>query len=444
VGAQRDLLHPGPDQAVKPAAGEERLRGLPQPARLRVVAERAGLLPADLADLEEPSPLPFGVADRMVENVVGVLGLPLGVALGFRVNGRDHVVPMAVEEPSVIAAATRSARLVRAAGGFTASADPPRMIGQIQLVRVPDPAAGVARLEAAAERLAAAADAIHPNMVRRGGGVRGVQVRLLEETPCGPMLVVHLLVDVGDAMGANAVNTMVEAVAPLAEAASGGRARLRILSNLADHRLARAEARIPFPLLATPALDGAEVASRIVEAWALADADPYRAATHNKGIMNGVDAVVVATGNDWRAVEAGAHAYAARAGRYGPLSRWTIEDGALAGRLELPLAVATVGGHLELNPRVRLALRVLGVESARDLAAVIAAVGLGQNLAALRALVTDGIQRGHMALHARGLAAAAGAPADLCGAVTERLIASGEIKLTKAREILAALQGEAR
>jgi hydroxymethylglutaryl-CoA reductase len=258
------------------------------------------------------------------------------------------------------------------------------------------------------------------------------------------MLVVHLLVDVVDAMGANAVNAMVEAVASLAAALAGGEPRLRILSNLADRRLARASASIPTGLLGAGSLRGGEVARRIVEAWALAAADPYRAATHNKGIMNGIDAVALATGNDWRGIEAGAHAYAARDGRYGPLSAWQCEGQTLVGTIELPLAVATVGGHLDLNPRVRLGLQLLGVESARELAAVMAAVGLAQNLAALRALVTDGIQRGHMALHARGVVASAGVPPALRAAVTERLIASGEIKLARARAILSELAGRAR
>jgi hydroxymethylglutaryl-CoA reductase len=253
--------------------------------------------------------------------------------------------------------------------------------------------------------------------------------------------VVHLLVDVGDAMGANAVNSIAEALAPRIEALTGGQARLRILSNLADERLARASARIRFTVLDSEVCPGRQLAERVVEAWAFAAADPYRAATHNKGIMNGVDAVALATGNDWRGIEAGAHAYAARHGRYGPLNEWRIEHNALVGTIELPLAVGIVGGNLECNPRVRFALRVLGVASARELAGIMAAVGLGQNFAALRALVTDGIQRGHMALHARGLAVAAGAPPGLVDQVAEQLIASGEIKLSKAREILQSAQG---
>ena len=418
---------------------------LPWPERLRRLGERAGLDGADVAALEGLAPLPFAAADHMVENAVGVTALPLGVALNFRVNGRDVLVPMAVEEPSIVAAASFAARLARQADGFAADADEPCMIGQIQLVRVPDLVDAAWRVRSAAPRLLAAANAVHPNMVRRGGGAREIEVRPLPDTPAGPMLIVHLVVAVGDAMGANAVNTMVEALAPLVERLTGGEARLRILSNLADRRLARARVRLPFGVLAADGLDGCDVGARVVEAWAFAAADPYRAATHNKGVMNGIDAVAIATGNDWRGIEAGAHAWAARDGRYGPLTHWAVDGDALVGAIELPLAVATVGGHLELNDRARLALRMMGVDDARTLAAIMAAVGLAQNLAALRALVTDGIQRGHMSLHARGLALAAGAPAELSERVAERLVACGEVKLEKAREIVAELsRGAAR
>jgi len=408
--------------------------------RLERLAARAGLAPADISSLLTSTPLSFEVADHMVENAVGVIGLPLGVGLNFLINGRDRLVPMAIEEPSVIAAASHAARVIRDAGGFVADADPPCMIGQIQLLNVADPAAATRRLYEAAADLLAAANRAQPNMCRRGGGATGIEVRTLRETACGPMFVVHLVIDVGDAMGANAVNSMTEAVAPLIEELSGGTARLRILSNLADQRCARASVRIPSALLAGEPLTGMEVAERIVEACAFAAADPYRAATHNKGVMNGIDAVAIATGNDWRGIEAGAHAYAARKGHYGPLTEWHINGDALVGRIELPLAVGIVGGNLECNPRVQLSLRVLAVHSARELAAIMAAVGLGQNFAALRALVTDGIQRGHMELHARGLAAAAGAPKELLEDVVRQLIASGDIKLSKARQIVASTQ----
>lgn len=408
--------------------------------RVARLAACAGLQESEVSDLLDSAPLPFATADQMIENAVGVVGLPLGVGLNFLVNGRDRIVPMAIEEPSVIAAASHAARLIRAGGGFFADADPPLMIGQIQLVEVPVMELAIRRIEGATKELLAAADAVHPNMVKRGGGARGIKVRSLPATPRGPMLIVHVLVEVGDAMGANAVNSIAEALAPRLEVLSGGQARLRILSNLADERRARAMTRIPFAILSSSACAGREVAERIVEAWAFAAADPYRAATHNKGIMNGIDAVALATGNDWRGIEAGAHAYAARNGRYGPLSEWRIEHEALIGTIELPLAVGVVGGNLECNPRVQFSLRVLAIESARELAAIMAAVGLGQNFAAMRALVTDGIQRGHMALHARGLAMAAGAPAGLLDHVIDQLIASGDIKLSKAREIVESVQ----
>jgi len=411
--------------------------------RLAHLAERAGLEHSDLDALRAPSPLAFEAADHMIENAVGVVGLPLGIGLNFLINGRERLVPMAIEEPSVIAAASSAARLIRDAGGFFAEADAPLMIAQIQLVDVPDVEAASQRVLAATPQLLAAANAVHPNMLRRGGGARRIDVRYLPDTPCGAMLIVHLVVDVGDAMGANAVNSMAEALSPTVEELTHGQARLRILSNLADERRARARVRLPFRVLDSEGFPGADVAHRMMQAWAFAMADPYRAATHNKGIMNGIDAVAIATGQDWRGIEAGAHAFAARAGRYTPLSQWVVENDALVGTIELPLAVGIVGGNLECNARATLALRLLDVTSARDLAAVMAAVGLGQNFAALRALVTDGIQRGHMALHARGLAIAAGAPDELVESIVEQMIASGEIKLNKAREILASIRAAA-
>jgi hydroxymethylglutaryl-CoA reductase len=411
--------------------------------RLRALGEAAGLDASEVASLADPIALPHEMAEHMIENAVSVIGLPLGVALNFVINGRERLVPMAIEEPSVIAAASHAARLVRNAGGFFAEAAAPLMIAQIQLVDVPDVAAAGQQIQAATLPLLATANAVHPNMLRRGAGARRIDVRPLLETPCGPMLIVHLVVDVGDAMGANAVNAMAEALSPPIEKLTGGTARLRILSNLADQRLARARVRIPFACLETPTLHGDEVARRMEQAWAFAAADPYRAATHNKGVMNGIDAVAIAAGQDWRGIEAGAHAYAARHGHYGPLTEWRVHRDALLGSIELPLAVGIVGGNLECNPRARFALRLLGVASARELAQIMAAVGLGQNFAAMRALVTDGIQRGHMALHARGLAIAAGVPDELVEHVVEQLIASGEIKLSKAREILAAARAVA-
>jgi len=418
----------------------EGFRRMERSERLARLAACTGLEEGEVAALLDPNPLPFKAAEHMIENVIGVVGLPLGVGLNFLVNGHEYLVPMAVEEASIVAAASNAARLIRHSGGFVADADPPVMIGQIQLVKVPDLEAATRRIEAAVPRLLEAANVVHPNMVKRGGGARAIKVRPLPATASGPMLVVHILVEVGDAMGANAVNTMAEELAPTVEELSGGEARLRILSNLADERLARASAQVDFKQLAAGGLSGREVAERIVEASAFAAADPYRAATHNKGIMNGIDAVAIATGNDWRAIEAGAHAFAARNGRYGSLTEWRIEQDRLVGSIELPLAVGIVGGNSECNPRIRFSLRLLGVRSARELAGVMAAVGLGQNFAAVRALVTDGIQRGHMALHARGLAVAAGAPEPLVNDVVKQLLASGEIKLSKAREIVQATQ----
>jgi hydroxymethylglutaryl-CoA reductase len=388
--------------------------------------------------------LPLDVADVMIENAVGTFALPFGVALNFVVNGRETVVPMVVEEPSVVAAASNAALVARAGGGFSADADAGAMLGQIQLVRVPDPAGAVARLEAARADLLAAATTLTPGLCSRGAGPRDVEVRLVPTADGERMVIVHVVVDTGDAMGANAVNSLVEALAPMVEEIAGGTTNLRILSNLADRRLARAIVRVPFDALARDGFTGAEVAERMLYAFELAASDPYRAATHNKGIMNGIDAVALATGNDWRAIEAGAHAYACRDGAYRSLSAWSIDDGHLVGALVLPMAVSTVGPLTEAHPRVRLALRMLGRPSARDLAALMASVGLASNLAAMRALVTDGIQKGHMALHARAVSHAAGARGELADEISRRLIAEKTVKIGHARELLQALAAGGR
>ncbi|OGO32656.1 MAG: hydroxymethylglutaryl-CoA reductase, degradative, partial [Chloroflexi bacterium RBG_16_54_18] len=364
-----------------------------------------------LLDAEESQAL-FGIsgltseqADHMIENVVGLHALPVGIALNFVVNGRDVLVPMAIEEPSVVAGASFMAKLARAGGGFTAEADAPEMIGQMQVLELPDLEKARLALIEEKEGLLAAAAQVDPVLERLGGGPRDLEVRLIEASPIGPFLVVHLIYDVRDAMGANAVNTATEKLAPLVESISGGRVHLRILSNLADRRLARARCTVPLEQLAFGEYSAQEVRDGIIAAWAFAAADPYRAATHNKGIMNGVDAVVIATGNDWRAVEAGAHAYAARAGRYTSLSEWSQDaSGNLTGNLEMPMAAGIVGGATRVHPTARAALKLLGVNSAAELAEIIVSVGLAQNLAALRALATEGIQRGHMALHARQVA----------------------------------------
>jgi hydroxymethylglutaryl-CoA reductase len=381
------------------------LRDLSPAERLRRLSPGAGLDEADREALATGG-LELEVADRMIENVVGLLALPVGVGLHLRVNGRERLVPMAIEEPSVVAGLSNAAKMLAAGGGVTVEATAALMIAQIQLVDVPDLDAAERAVREAHAAVAHSCREADPTLAALGGGVRDVVVRRLlphgPEDPLGPMLVVHLVVDVLDAMGANAVNTMAECVAPELERLTGGRARLRILSNLADRRTVTAAGSVPFAALAREGFAGDDVARGIVEASVFAERDPYRAATHNKGIMNGIDAVLLATGQDWRAVEAGAHAYAARDGRYGPLSRWRLgDDATLRGRLTLPLAVGIVGGAVKAHRGVRAALKLAGVERARELAELAAAAGLAQNLAALRALAAEGIQRGHMRLHAR-------------------------------------------
>ncbi|MBN1977438.1 MAG: hydroxymethylglutaryl-CoA reductase, degradative [Anaerolineae bacterium] len=376
-------------------------------------------------------------ADQMIENVVGLHALPLGIAVNFLVNGREVLVPMVVEEPSVVAGASYAAKLARAGGGFQASTTPPEMIGQIQVLDVIDPESARSDLLAVREELLSLANGTDPVIVGLGGGARDLEVRVLQDTAAGPMLVVHLIFDCVDVMGANAVNTACEALAPKVEQVAGGRVLLRILSNLADRRLARARCTVPMDALASGDFSGEEVARSIVEAWAFAAADPYRAATHNKGIMNGVDAVALATGNDWRAVEAGAHAYAARSGRYTALSTWARDDsGDLVGTLEMPLALGVVGGATRVHPGAQVALKILGVQTARELAEIVVSVGLAQNLAAIRALATEGIQRGHMRLHARQVAVAAGAREDEVDWVVQRMADAGVIRLDRAGAIL--------
>ncbi|MHB0857455.1 MAG: hydroxymethylglutaryl-CoA reductase, degradative [Anaerolineae bacterium] len=405
--------------------------------RLQRVAAFADLDGEDLAILTGSSGLDVALGDRMVENVVGVHALPVGIATNMVINGRDVLVPMAVEEPSVIAGLGYAARLVRDGGGFQTDSDEPCMIGQIQLLDLADPAAARLRLLAAKADLIALANAQDPVIVKLGGGARDVQVRHVPDSAVGSILVLHLIYDTRDAMGANTVNTALEAISPLVARVSGGRVGLRILSNLADRRLARAYGRVLKESLALEGLSPDEGVGRILEAHAFAEADPYRAVTHNKGIMNGVDAVAVATGNDWRAIEAGAHAYAARSGRYRPLSTWERDaQGNLVGSIELPVAAGTVGGATRVHPTARVALKILGVSGARELAEIIAAVGLAQNLAALRALAMEGIQRGHMQLHARQVATAAGAPPNLVETVAQRMSAEGVVRLDRAAEIL--------
>ncbi len=410
--------------------------------RVGHVKELAGLTQEEADALLGPEALGIDRADRMIENVVGTFQLPLGIATNFKIDGRDYLIPMAVEEPSVVAGASYAARLFREGGGFTTSYTGSIMSGQIQLVGLPSPWGAKLDVLAARERILDLANRQDPPLVQVGGGARDLEVRILE-SPRGTMMVVHLLVDVRDAMGANAVNTMAEAVAPLLEEITGGKAYLRIISNLADRRIARAKGTVPREALNSDQFPGDAVVDGILWAYSLAAVDPYRAAPHNKGIRNGIDPVVIATGNDWRAIEAGAHAYAARSGRYASLTTWELDaDGDLVGSIELPMAVGLIGGATKVHPTAKVAVRILDVASAEELAGVIATVGLAQNLAALRALATEGIQRGHMALHARNVAAAAGARGVLVDEVAAQMVREGTIREDRAREILSALEDE--
>jgi len=405
--------------------------------RLEALAAESDLSQDELNALSGSSGLSLDQANQMIENVVGLYSLPLGIARHFLINGRDVPVPMVIEEPSVVAGASFMARLARAGGGFSASASAPEMIGQLQVLDLADLEAARLKLQAHRNALLKTADQADPILNQIGGGARDLEIRIIEDSPVGPFLVVHVIMDVRDAMGANAVNTALEQLAPLVEQIIGGRVLLRILTNLADRRLARATCSIPPEALAFDDYSGDTVRDRIIEAWAFAACDPYRAATHNKGIMNGIDAVALATGNDWRALEAGAHAYAARSGRYASLSTWSCaENGDLQGELEMPLAVGTVGGATRVHPGAKAALRLMGVSSAQELAQVMVSVGLAQNLAALRALATEGIQKGHMALHARQVAVSAGASPELAGAVANQLVKEGNINIQRAIEII--------
>jgi hydroxymethylglutaryl-CoA reductase len=410
------------------------------------VAERRGLVSdvtgtdaGDIARALEGGGLDAETADKFVENVLGTYALPYGVALNVRVNGHDHVVPMVIEEPSVVAAASNAAKMVRASGGFLAEMDPPRMIAQVELRGLSDASAAAERLRLHAPEILRLADAAVPGLVARGGGARALEPRVLADD----VLAVHVIVDCRDAMGANLVNTVAEAVADRLAAIAGGRVGLRILSNLCDQRCVRVTCALPADVLATETMCGADVVDGIVGASRFAELDPYRAATHNKGIMNGIDAVVMATGNDWRAVEAGAHAFAARSGRYSPLAVWRRVGDELHGRLELPLALGTVGGTLRVHPAARLSLQILNVDSAQELAAIAASIGLASNLAAVRAMATDGIQRGHMGLHARAVALAAGVPAHRIQRVAAMIVEARDITLEGAKRALDVLAAEA-
>lgn len=399
--------------------------------RMREVAEFSGLTPEEQKILLEAGSLDLEKADHMIENVIGRFALPMGVAINFSINGKDYLIPMVTEEPSVVAACSNAAKMARPGGGFTTGYTGSVMISQIQLLDVPAPAFARGAILEHKKEIAALCNEKDPILVQHGGGVKDVEVRVLDSL-VGPMVIVHLLVDTLDAMGANAVNTMAEAVAPYLEQLTGGRAELRILSNLADHRLARARA-----VFSKEAVGGEAVVDKMIAAYAFAAADPYRAATNNKGIMNGVIPVVIATGNDTRAIESGAHAYAARSGKYSPFATWEKNlDGDLVGTIEMPMAVGLVGGATKIHPAAQVAVKLLGIQSAGELAQVIAAVGLAQNMAAMRALATEGIQRGHMSLHARNLATVAGATGELLEKIVKQMVAEKNVRLEYAQELM--------
>ncbi len=399
--------------------------------KLEAVKKFADLADEDVEIIRSMGGLELELANRMIENVIGAMALPLGVAVNFRVNGKDYLVPMALEEPSVVAAASNAAKMARTKGGFYTSDTGPVMIGQIQALDIKDPQGARLRILAAKEEILKKANEQDPLLVKFGGGARDVRVKVIESI-VGPMVIAELLVDCRDAMGANAVNTMSEAVAPIIERVTGGRVLLKIISNLATERLVRART-----VVAKEAVGGEEVLDGIVEAYAFAAADPYRCATHNKGTMNGIIAVALATGNDTRALESGAHSYASISGRYRPLTVWEKnEDGDLVGTIEIPLAVGTIGGATKVHPMARTSIKILGVKTASELASVMAAVGLAQNLAALRALAAEGIQRGHMRLHARNIAAMAGARGELVDVIVQRMVEERKIRIDRAKELL--------
>jgi hydroxymethylglutaryl-CoA reductase len=399
--------------------------------RLNHVREFADLTDEEVKILQSTGALEMELADRMIENVVGAFPLPLGIAMNFLINKKDYMIPMTIEEPSVVAAATYAAKMARKKGGFFTSSTDPVMIGQIQAVEINDPFAAKMKILSAKNEILEKANEQDPMLVSVGGGAKDLEVKVID-AKTGPMVITELHVDCRDAMGANAVNTMAEAVAPMIERITGGRVYLRIISNLAVKRLARA-----YAVIDKEAVGGEEVVDGIVEAYNFAAADPYRAATHNKGIMNGIIGVVLATGNDHRAIEAGAHAYAARNGHYGTLSYWEKNsDGDLVGSIELPMAVGLIGGATKVHPTAKVAVKILGVESANELGEVMATVGLAQNLGALRALAHEGIQRGHMSLHARNVAITAGASGPLIDVIVERMVAERKVRMDRAKELL--------
>lgn len=412
---------------------------LPHKERLALIADFAGLTQEETDLLQVSSSLPLDVADHMVENFIGVFPEPMGVAVNFLINGRDYLIPMATEEPSVIAAASYAAKMVRDGGGFKTSSTAPVMIGQIQVVKLSDAVAAKRKVLDAKDSLLAKANEQDPVLNSFGGGAKDLDARVID-TSVGQMLIVHLYVDCRDAMGANAVNTMAEAVAPMIESLTGGQVYLRIISNLATKRLVKAWCTVP-----KEAVGGEAVVDGIVYASAFAAADPYRGVTHNKGIMNGIIAAVLATGNDHRAIEAGAHAYASLKGQYTSLTSWTKNvNGDLEGVIELPMAIGLIGGAVKTHPIAKIAVKILGVKSANEFGEVLAALGLAQNLGALRALSSEGIQRGHMSLHARNIAVTAGAKAELVDLVAARMVKERKVSVHRAQEILEELSKNCR
>jgi hydroxymethylglutaryl-CoA reductase len=416
-------------------------RALSPAQRLEHIARAANLSAEEAALVATPGALGIDLANGMIENVIGTFELPFGVAGNFQVNGRDVLVPMAVEEPSVVAAASFMARLARDCGGFETSSTGPLMRAQVQVLGITDPYGARQALLRHRDDILAVANSRDKVLIELGGGCRDIEVHVFPDTPRGAMIVMHLIVDVRDAMGANTVNTMAESVSPLVEKLTGGSVRLRILSNLADLRLARARVRITPQALTTRERSGADIIEGVLDAYTFAAIDPYRAATHNKGIMNGIDPVIVATGNDWRAVEAGAHAYACRGGRYTSLTHWEKDrSGALVGTIEMPMPVGLVGGATKTHPLARLSLKIMAVKSAQELGEIAVAVGLAQNLGALRALATEGIQRGHMALHARNIALVAGATGPEIDLVARRMAEEHDVRTDRAIALLQAMR----
>ncbi|HID42832.1 MAG TPA: hydroxymethylglutaryl-CoA reductase, degradative [Archaeoglobaceae archaeon] len=404
--------------------------------RLKIVKDFANLTDDEIGLISRTGGLDIEVANRMIENVIGTFELPFGIATNFLIDGRDYLIPMVIEEPSVVAAASNAARMARPGGGFLTSSTPPHMIGQIQLINADDPYSARIEILRNKDEILKIANEQDPVLIKYGGGCRDVEARIINSFR-GKMLIVHLIVDVRDAMGANAVNTMCEAVSPFLEEITGLRAHLRIISNLAKFRVARAKAVFKMDVIG-----GEEVVEGVLDAYAFAEADPFRCATHNKGIMNGISAVVIASGNDFRAVEAGAHSYAALDG-YKPLTTYEKDrKGNLVGTIELPVAVGIVGGATSVNPLARISLKILGIKTADELSRVIAAVGLAQNFAALRALATEGIQRGHMSLHARNIAMMAGAKGEEVDRIVDILVKEGTVRLDRAREVLSDIRSE--